>query len=242
MKKLIYSLLTTSIFLSSCNIPTSAATSPDVATAAAMTVEAALSNNPNSNGQTPLASPTAGSASDLATQTVSTGNPLASFEDVTNCRTGPGVNYERITQIQPGLAVEIVGFYPPNYWIVSTDAGPCWVAGEFVTPSGNYAAAPTVTAPPTPEGSTPENVSLQKWDISCNYVTNEAEITIAWADQEDETGYRVVRNDIVIAELSANATQFQEVITLLSGQTVGYSIIAFNGAGQTQSKTISLGC
>ena len=244
MKRPIYLLLTACVFLSSCNMPASGESSPDVATAAALTVEAALSNNPNSNGQSPLASPTADSESDLATQTVSTstGNPLASFEDVTNCRTGPGVNYERITQIQPGLAVEIVGFYPPNYWIVSTDAGPCWVAGEFVTPSGDYATVPTVTAPPTPEGGAPENVSLQKWDISCNYVTNEAEVTIAWADKDDEIGYRVVRNDIVIAELSTNATQFQEVITLLSGQTAGYSIIAFNNAGQTQSKTISLGC
>lgn len=244
MKKPIYFLLIACVFLSSCNMPASGESSPNVATAAALTVEAALSNNPNSNAQSPLASPTAYSTSDLATQTASTSteNPLASFEDVTNCRTGPGVNYERITQIQPGLAVEIVGFYPPNYWIVSTDAGSCWVAGEFVTPSGDYAAVPTVTAPPTPEGGAPENVSLQKWDISCNYVTNEAQVTIAWADQDDETGYRVIRNDIVIAELSVNAIQFQEVITLLSGQSVGYSIIAFNDAGQTQSKTISLGC
>lgn len=243
MKQSIYLILSACVFLSSCNMPSSEA-APDVATAAALTVEAALANDPNSTDQTPLASPTVAPASDLATQTASTssGNPLASFEDVTNCRTGPGVNYERITQIQPGLAVEIVGFYPPNYWIVSTDAGPCWVAGEFVTPSGDYATVPTVTAPPTPEGGAPENVSLQKWDIFCNYVTNEAEITIAWADEEAETGYRVVRNDVVIVELSANTTQFQEVITLLSGQTVGYSIIAFNDAGQTQSKTISLGC
>lgn len=242
MKKLIYFLLAASVFLSSCNIPTSGETSPDVATAAAMTVEAALNNNPNSNGQSPLASPTTGSASDAPTQTASTGNPFASFEDVTNCRTGPGVNYERITQIQPGLAVEIVGFYPPNYWIVSTNAGLCWVAGEFVTPSGDYAAVPTVTAPATPEGGAPENVSLQKWDIFCNYVTNEADVSVAWADKDNETGYRVVRNDIVIAELAANTTEFKETITLLSGQTVGYSIIAFNDAGQTQSKTISMGC
>lgn len=240
MKKLIYLLLGSSVILSSCTIPDSGTTSPDVATAAAMTVEAALNNNP-SNSQSALASPTT-AGSDSLTPTASTGNPLASFEDVTNCRTGPGVNYERITQIQPGLAVEIIGFYPPNYWIVSTDAGSCWVAGEFVTPSGNYAAVPTVTAPPTPEGGAPENVSLQKWDIFCNYVTNEADVTVAWADKDDETGYRVVRNDIVIAELAANTTEFQETVVLLSGQTVGYSIIAFNDAGLTQSKTISLGC
>ena len=235
MKRPIYFILVTSLILASCNMPGSGAPSPDVATAAAMTVQAAIDN-----GQSPLASPT--SASSTQSTPESTGNPMASFEDVTNCRVGPGVNYERVTQIQPGFAVEIVGYYPPNYWIVETDKGPCWVAGEFVTPSGSVSAVPTVTAPPTPTGGAPENVSLQKWDITCDYVTNEANTTISWADKEDEIGYRVVRNDVVIAELPANTTEFKETITLLSGQTVGYSIIAFNAVGSTQSKTISLGC
>ncbi len=53
-----------------------------------MTVQAAIDN-----GQSPLASPT--SASSAQSTPESTGNPMASFEDVTNCRVGPGVNYER---------------------------------------------------------------------------------------------------------------------------------------------------
>ncbi|MBI2332895.1 MAG: hypothetical protein HYU84_12185 [Chloroflexi bacterium] len=238
MKRLFYFLLAASLILSSCNMPSSGAPSPDVATAAAMTVQAAVGNN-----QSPLASPTAGiDSGQQTTPTADGGKPFASFEDVTNCRTGPGVNYERVTQIQPGFAVEIIGYFAPNYWIVSTDKGPCWVAGEFVTPSGSVSAVPTVTAPPTPKGGAPQNVSLQKWDILCNYTTNEANVTVAWSDKEDETGYRVVRNDVVIAELPADSTEFKETITLLSGQTVGYSIIAFNAIGDTQSKTIALSC
>ena len=245
MKRFVYTLLAISLLLSACNMPgAGGAPAPDVATAAALTVQAALENE-----QASLASPTAeetGNGNPSSAQATSTpaaeGTPLASFEDVTNCRTGPGVNYERITQIQPGLAVQVIGFYPPNYWIVQTDAGPCWVAGEFVTPSGNVAVVPTVTAPPTPQGGAPENVSLQKWDIFCDYVTNEAKVNISWADEEGEDGYRVVRNDNVVAELGADTIQFSETITLLSGQTVGYSVIAFNSAGQVQSKTISLGC
>ncbi len=232
--KRILSIATVSIlFLSAC----APDTSPEaVTTAAAMTVEAALTNS-----QPALATPTAAEAQATTTQE-SSEKPFASFEDVTNCRTGPGVNYERITQITPGFSVEIIGFFPPNYWIVQTDAGPCWVAGEFVTPAGNISAVPTVTAPPTPKAEAPEGVSVQKWDISCNFETNEAQITLIWADQEDEAGYRIVRNDTVVAELSANTTQYKETITLLSGQTVGYIIIAFNGAGQSQSKSISMGC
>lgn len=238
MKRTYYYLLAVSLFLSSCNIPTSTGgVDPGVATSAALTVEAALGN------QSPLASPTAASpASGGQEATATFSQPSASFEDVTNCRTGPGVNYERVTQIQPGVSVEIIGYFPPSYWVVSTDKGPCWVAGQFVTPAGSINTVPTVTAPPTPEGNAPSNVSLQKWDIFCDYATNEANVTIAWADKEDETGYRVIRNDTLIAELPANSTEFKETISLLSGQTVGYSIIAFNAVGQTQSKTITLGC
>jgi hypothetical protein len=246
MKRFIALFFITSILLASCNIPTSA--SPESAEAiqtyAALTVEAAINNN-----QVPLASPTAPSQTNTGNTTVeatpstsSSGQPFASFEDVTNCRTGPGVNYERVTQILPSESVEVIGFYPPNYWIVSTDAGACWVAGEFVTPSGSIAAVPTVTAPSTPEGGSPENVSLQNWNVSCNYVTNEANVYIQWTDKDGETGYRVVRNNEQVAELVANSTVFTETITLLAGQSVGYYIVAFNAVGDTSSKTITLNC
>ena len=85
-------------------------------------------------------------------------------------------------------------------------------------------------------------MSLQKWDISCDYIKNEANITIRWADQDGETGYRVIRNDEMAAELAANSTEFKETITLLAGQSVGYNIIIFNAAGSNNSKTITLGC
>lgn len=235
MKRIAPLMLALAIILSACNMPAEE-TSPDIATAAALTVEAALN-------VTPLASPVV-----VATQPVndaepaSDSQPLASFEDVTNCRTGPGVNYQRITQIPPLVSVEIVGFFPPNYWVVNTDAGPCWVAGEFVTPSGNVAVVPTVTAPPTPQGEGLQAVSIQKWNISCNFETNEAEISLAWQDKDGEEGYRILRNDEVVAELPANSTQFSEVITLLAGQTVGYTVVVFSAAGSETSKTITMGC
>lgn len=236
MKKTIGLVLLLGMIVSSCNLPGTDAPDPQVATAAALTVQAAIDAPPNSE---PLASPTAGGIKE-STPTYS--KPMASVGDVTNCRTGPGVNYERVTQILPADSVEIVGFFPPNYWIVSTSAGNCWVSGEFTTPVGSYTSVPTVTAPPTPQGGAPDNVSLQKWDISCDYVKNEASVTIIWSDKDNESGYRVIRNGELVAELPENSTTFQETISLLAGQSVGYSILAFNAGGQTQSKTISLGC
>ncbi len=238
MKKILGLALMAGIILSSCNMPSAGAPDPQIATAAALTVQAAI--NSSSSAQA-LASPTSGSAG-AVTATPTYSKPIASVEDVTNCRTGPGVNYERVTHILPEVPVEIIGFFPPNYWIVSTSAGNCWVSGEFTTPVGSYASVPTVTAPPTPQGGSPDNVSLQKWDISCDYVKNEASVTIRWADKDGETGYRIIRNDELVTELAANTTEFKETITLLAGQSVGYSVLVFNAAGSNNSKTIILSC
>ena len=236
MKKTIGLVLLLGTIVSSCNLPGTGAPDPQVATAAALTVQAAIDAPPNSE---PLASPTAGGVKE-STPTYS--KPMASVGDVTNCRTGPGVNYERVTQILPANSVEIVGFFPPNYWIVSTSAGNCWVSGEFTTPVGSYTSLPTVTAPPTPQGGAPDNVSLQKWDISCDYVKNEASVTIIWSDKENESGYRVIRNGELVAELPENSTTFQETISLLAGQSVGYNVIAFNTIGSNSSSLITLTC
>jgi uncharacterized protein YraI len=199
MKRYIYALIVASLLISSCNMPdTGGSADPSAVTAAALTVEAALN-------QTPLASPTAGDESQKTPNPE--GTPFASFEDVTNCRTGPGVNYPAVTQIPPGLSVEVVGFFAPNFWIVKTDKGECWVAGQFVTPSGDVSVVPTFTAPPLPEGGAPDSVNVE-WNISCNYETTQADVSLVWKDKEDESGYRVVRNDTMIAELPADSTKY----------------------------------
>lgn len=234
MKRIIGMALVLSMLVSSCNLP--GAPAPQAATAAALTLQAAINAPPTSEA---LASPTAGGSVET-TPTYS--KPFASVGDVTNCRTGPGVNYERVTQILPADSVEIIGFFPPNYWIVSTSAGNCWVSGEFTTPVGSYASVPTITAPPTPQGGAPEKVSLQKWDISCNYETNEANVSIVWSDTDSESGYRILRNGEVVAELPENGDSYLETISLLSGQSVGYNVIAFNAIGSTSSSTVTLNC
>jgi uncharacterized protein YraI len=224
------------LLLSACNMPVEEETAPEIATAAALTVEAALST-------TPLASPTI-AAQNNAEPTPTFSQPMASFEDVTNCRTGPGVNYQRITQIRPDESVEIIGFFPPNYWVVNTDAGSCWVSGEFVTPSGSTSSVPTVTAPPTPLGGDPDAPSFAQsdgWSYFC--YDSKADIVLKWVDKStNETGYRVLRNGEVAAELPANSTSYAETINLLSGQSVGYQIQAFNEAGQSTSNVATMTC
>jgi hypothetical protein len=244
MKKIMGLWLAMAILLSSCNMPTPAAGAPNpqIATAAALTVQAAL------NAITPLASPTAGKSEvSTATKAVSTPTytqPMASVGDITNCRKGPGKDYERVTQILPADSVKIIGFFSPNYWVVSTKDGECWLSGEFATPVGSFAAVPTVTAPPTPNGGAPEAATFPKngWTFFC-YDNGRADITLKWNDNAvTESGYRVLRNDEMIAELPANATDFAETIDLLSGQSVGYQIQAYNLSGETNSSVAKMAC
>lgn len=234
MKKLISILAAAGILVTSCNIPMSITTDPAISTSAALTVQAAINTGS-------LTSATALAPGSVEVTPIFS-EPVLSVGEVTNCRSGPGTNYERITQITPGEQIKIIGAFNSNYWIVSTSAGVCWVSAEFATPMGSVQAVPTVTAPATPTGNAPEGVSLQKWDIFCNYQTNQADVTIRWSDENNETGYRVIRNGNAVAELTENTTQFSETIALLSGQSVGYAVEAFNGVGTTSSKTIALYC
>jgi uncharacterized protein YraI len=234
MKRWISTFIITMVLVSSCNIPASITTDPAISTSAALTVQAAI----NAGALTSATAPAPGSI----TVTPEFSEPLISVDDVTNCRTGPGTNFERVTQITPGEQIKIIGVFETSYWIVSTSAGVCWVSAEFATPMGSVQAVPTVTSPATPTGNAPQEVSLQKWDILCNYQTNQADVTIRWSDESNETGYRVIRNGNVIAELTENATQFSETISLLSGQSVGYVVEAFNAVGSTSSTAIALYC
>jgi len=234
MKKLI-SFLIAGLLVASCNIPTDVTTDGAVSTFAVLTVQAAISANP-------LASATVAAPGGVNV-TATFSEPHISVGDVTNCRSGPGTNYERITQITPGEQVKVIGSFNGNYWVVSSAAGTCWVSAEFATPIGSVDVVPTVTAPATPTGNAPEGVSLQKWDIFCNYQTDKADVSLRWSDKSnDETGYRILRNDGVVAELPADTTQYSETITLLSGQSVAYRVEAFNLIGSVSSSTIALYC
>ncbi|MBI5952954.1 MAG: SH3 domain-containing protein [Chloroflexi bacterium] len=238
MKKLLILSLALGLFVASCNMPVSRTADPQIATAAALTVQAAL------EAATPLASPTAKqSTPTVVISTPTFSQPMASVGDVVNCRQGPGKDYERVTQIMPLESVKIVGFFPPNYWVVSTRDGDCWLAGEFTTPSGSVAAVPTVTAPPTPLGGGPEPATFPKngWTFFCR--GEEADITLSWNDKADnESGYRIVRDGEVVAELPVNSTYFEETIPLRSGQSVAYQIRAYNQGGTSDSSTATITC
>jgi hypothetical protein len=237
MKKIIRLTVAAGILISACNMPSVLPPDPQMATAAALTVQAVLNNPP---GTTPLASPTIGGPE--VTPTFS--QPMASVGEVTNCRSGPGTNYERISQILPTDQVKIIGFFSPNYWIVSTQNGECWLSGEFATPVGSFAAVPTVTAPATPQGGTPKAPTFPKngWSWFC-YGTGQTDVTLSWNDNSDnEIGYRIYRNDELIAELPADSTFFKETVPYPGGLGLKYTVEVFNEIGAASGSTETLFC
>jgi hypothetical protein len=79
--------------------------------------------------------------------------PLISVSVATNCRTGPGRIYDRVGGLQVGQVAEVVGRNDAsNYWYIRnpTRDGFCWLWGEYATVTGNFAALPVYTPPPTP--------------------------------------------------------------------------------------------
>lgn len=80
--------------------------------------------------------------------------PLISVTVATNCRVGPGKIYDRVGALLPGAVAEIVGRNDAgNYWYIrnpNQSNGFCWLWGEYATVTGNFAALPVYTPPPTP--------------------------------------------------------------------------------------------
>jgi hypothetical protein len=102
---------------------------------------------------TPSASPSA-TSSPTATATSTSLVPLISVSVPTNCRTGPGKIYDRVGALLVGEVAEVVGRNATgNYWYIRNPRQPngfCWLWGEYATVTGNFAALPVFTPPPTP--------------------------------------------------------------------------------------------
>ncbi len=80
--------------------------------------------------------------------------PIVSVTTDTNCRTGPGKTYDRVGALMIGETAEVVARDPTGrYWYIKNpdqQNGYCWLWGEYATVSGNVAALPIFTPPPTP--------------------------------------------------------------------------------------------
>jgi len=100
----------------------------------------------------PTATPTA-TLSPTPIYTPTSAVPLVSVSVATNCRVGPGRVYDRVGALLVGQTAEVIGRNQvSNYWYIRepTRNVNCWLWGEYATVTGNFAALPVFTPPPTP--------------------------------------------------------------------------------------------
>lgn len=82
--------------------------------------------------------------------------PMVSVSMNTNCRTGPGLQFDLVGSLLVGEQAEVVGVVPDgDYWIIKNPrrAGECWLWGNYATIVGQTAGLPIFTSPPTPTPS-----------------------------------------------------------------------------------------
>ncbi|MGE5251048.1 MAG: hypothetical protein ACM3QS_12660 [Bacteroidota bacterium] len=232
---------------------------PEMQTAAAETVQAVLSTEPERTPESTAPAPGATKGATL-TATASTSRtpsatitptysvPVLRISQNTNCRTGPGQQYDILFTWLPGAIAEIKAYYPEmNYWVVQlpdSDTS-CWVWGEFATPAGSYWTVPSTTPPATFTPAPPEAPTGLRYSYTCTFngVDTDITTTLQWTDRsENEQGFRVVRNDKPVADLPANTTTYTETFAGSPTDKVTYSIQVFASTGTAQSAPISFSC
>lgn len=172
--------------------------------------------------------------------------PMLTLREQTNCRAGPGKDYEILFAYIKGVKREIIGHYPQeNYWLVKAPesaTGECWLWGEYADVTGSYWVVASVTPPPTATQTLPLAPAV-KWEFNCDYAATQMEVAFTWTDYaSNETGYRVIRNDQPIIELPANTTAYKDIYAFTSGEKVLYQIEVYNITGFTRSAVISITC
>jgi hypothetical protein len=250
------------ISLAACNMPkdSGAEIAPELQTAAAQTVQAILTplNSPTSVRSETPDSPQAQSTPRLAgtqsatpargltpTITPTYSTPTLTFNENTNCRTGPGQDYKIVFTFLAGGTAEVVGAYPQDgYWVVKLpDSGDtCWAWGGYAAPSGSTWVVPSVTPPATRAAAAPEAPAGLNWKYSCG-AGGDITVTLEWTDRSDgEEGFRVARDGEVIAQLPPNATSYTDVFVGNFTDKYVYFIEVFGSGLTARSDSVSFSC
>jgi hypothetical protein len=111
------------------------------------------------------------------------------------------------------------------------------VTPKFIAPLGTAVPISTLIPPNTPVWSV--------YNYTCELATGGGTMTmnLAWTDRSNsEEGYKVYRDEQVIATLTANSTVYVDVAFVATGKTLSYSVEAFNKDWHASTSTITHGC
>jgi hypothetical protein len=238
-----------------CNWPLEQVPPPDeIQTAAALTLQAILTPSVTSSASTPqitatssprVTATTSTSGSPTTTITPTYSVPMVTVRESTNCRTGPGEEYQVIVIYTTGRELEIVGRYDPgNFWLVKSSESPngtCWLWGEFVDVTGSFWTVASVTPPATATSAPPRAPIILEWNFFCE--GGNLNFTVTWRDDaSDETGYRIFRNGEAIVELPANSTTHADLYDVPSDQSVEYYVQVYSPTGSANTSIMRMRC
>jgi hypothetical protein len=113
---------------------------------------------------------------------------------------------------------------------------------QTVTPTDTM---PTAVASPMSTPAPPNAPTWSTYNYTCEFIVGGGTMTmhLAWNDRSNsEDGYKVYRDQQVIATLPPNSTSYVDVAFVATGKTLSYSVEAFNKDWQVSGNTITYGC
>lgn len=182
--------------------------------------------------------------------------PIVTVSQNTNCRTGNTTQFDLVGALLIGQTAEVVGKNTAsNYWVIKTPggSGTCWLWGQYATVSGNISALPEIPGPPTPTPSptatlaTPhavKNLTANKVCVPMPGPVFQYLGTISWEDKSDnETGFNLYFNGALSLVLPPNVTLYPlPGLIFPPGTPIKYGVEAFNDAGKSLKKEVTITC
>ena len=172
--------------------------------------------------------------------------PFLYINDNTQCRTGTSANFKAVAPLSRGVTVELIGKDTlQSAWLIQApnNAGPCWVLAGDGSPSGDYESLPEVTPQPSTQ-KPPGMPAFVGWPWFCTYsngVIYKATVNLSWIDPaHDANGFRVYRQGTLIADVPATTTSVIDTIDVVIGTDLPYSIAAYNDAGVSPQRMITI--
>ncbi|MCP4140994.1 MAG: hypothetical protein GY755_12025 [Chloroflexi bacterium] len=230
-------------------------TNNSIATSVALTLAANGQSAPGAELPTPLPTmteslpPTATLIPTIAL-TATPSVPMISVSVNTNCRTGPGKNYDYLGALVVGEKAEIVGKNTSNdYWVIKNPdaSGNCWLWGYYATVSGNTANLTEYIVPPTPTPSiplAPSNFTAAKTCTAGVLPAYDLEVKLSWVDNAtNENGFYIYEAGVLDADIKqADVTQHTMNAAVSDGVPITFAISAYNGTGESAQATVQVVC
>jgi len=246
------------ITILACNVPAGQTPTVPPDFVSTITAQAQLLQQPPSNQSADLSTPLPPSIpvvftdtpafTPTITLTSTSSTPTVTVSADTNCRSGPGKEYDNLGALLKGETAELVGKNTGTaYWIIKNPDrdGICWLWGKYATVNGNTDGLKEVAIPPTPTPSMPGAVKGLSADKICffNGINYDLAGSIHWEDISNEDGYNVYANgglfNVTAKDVTTSAIP---KLQINAGGSISMSVEAFNSAGKSPKRSVDIVC